>query len=165
MHRLEEIGHKIRYANPTMTEIMIGLIGIGWGWAVLNPWFDATQTSRTLQDLTLVAPKEIWGGAIIILSLMMIFAPSKSTLRNASSIVNFFFWVLLAASAFFTSYASLAAPMYVAIASGCFWTYSRRVGILADPNIHLVGHVFSGHNGFTSRDRISYYKRPIRVRK
>ena len=165
MDRLREIAHKIRYANPTTVEIMIGIIGFGWGLTVLNPWIDAAETSPTLRDLVIVAPKVVWGIVVFILSFFIILLPSKSHIRNVGVITNFAFWVFLAVSAFYTSYASLAAPMYIGLACGCLWVYTRRVGILADPDIHsLDDHLDRDHIGF-SRDRILPAKRAIRIRK
>lgn len=132
MKRIDELLYKIRFANPTFSELAVGLFGLNWGvLTALNTALGFTP-SITLQLLMQLAPDWVWGLIIIAMSFGIILSGSISRLRNIIVVCEFCFWMFFLVASFIGRTTALSVSVYSSLAIVCLWIYLRRVGVLRD---------------------------------
>lgn len=83
-----------RPINKAAISIM-GVFTLLWGFWVANPFWDVFTTAPLFHFMAALAPEWVWGGAALIVGMIMMYGIIKmsyrSLLRGAQ--VGFYFWI------------------------------------------------------------------------
>jgi hypothetical protein len=118
-------GCELHYA-----EYILAGVAVLWGVWLLNPWGVSFGTTKTFQIMAAMAPEEVWGGALALTGLTLIYGLRRDLrwLRRRACFYLFVLWLLVAVATLIANPLSSAFPSYLGYSCLCLFAYLRLSG-------------------------------------
>jgi len=115
------------YGEGELLELCIAFQAIGWGVWILLP-HDAFAVSEAFHFLAIIAPEFIWGGAALLMGLILLIAIPKRMwrLEKLSLVASLFLWSCVTLSFILGGTGSVGTIVYTLFAFYSFFCLWRN---------------------------------------